>query len=62
MYIFTAFFIIGVTLECVSKDWKMWLAAKTLFGCGLGMVQVTMTTVSRTDDVRWQPLTSAVHL
>ncbi|GFZ43381.1 hypothetical protein JCM24511_01101 [Saitozyma sp. JCM 24511] len=44
MYIFTAFFIIGVTLECVSKDWKMWLAAKTLFGCGLGMVQVTMTT------------------
>lgn len=59
MYTFTIFFILvswtpfmrlptddqGVSLECAATEWKLWLAAKTLFGVALGMVQVSITTV-----------------
>ncbi|RSH81844.1 uncharacterized protein EHS24_008039 [Apiotrichum porosum] len=44
MYTFTVFCIVGVSLECAATEWKLWLAAKTLMGVALGMVQVSITT------------------
>ncbi|KAM5349060.1 hypothetical protein ACJ41O_008883 [Fusarium nematophilum] len=44
MYWLWLLLTISITLECVARDWKVWLAAKLFGGIGVGCLQSTIPT------------------
>ncbi|PVH76576.1 general substrate transporter [Cadophora sp. DSE1049] len=44
MYVYWALLAISIMLECVARNWQVWLVAKLVGGIGVGCLQCTLPT------------------